>query len=171
MISLQIKLSARSCRLHAIHFNHFRLRVYNLLVTSRHNKPLNHDIICFVSYLITKLLQSRTSFGGISVALMGACLRAHCSNNSNNNNNHRWFGVLPQQSHRIQTHIQQKETISRQSDDTMHGFEYEFAACWWMVAKNTTYLIWKYWRWTQLFDCMRSTHRTRSRVRIYHSGN
>lgn len=42
-------------------FRLFRCEVCNLLVTSRHNKPLNHDIICFVSYLITKLLQSRTS--------------------------------------------------------------------------------------------------------------
>lgn len=144
-------------------------RVYNLLVTSRHNKPLNHDIICFVSYLITKLLQSRTSSGENIGCIDGCCLQCSKSvptthtKTTESADTESAMCLLPQQSHhRIQTQTQQKGTISRQSDDTigllMNGGEKYYT--YFYVVLTMDSIVWLHASSTQHSN----TRRTRSRL-------
>lgn len=100
-------------------FRLFRCEVCNLLVTSRHNKPLNHDIICFVSYLITKLLQSRTS--SVHWWVMAVF----------NGRFGGWF-VLPNTTAARTSHSNANNKRKR-----FHGNQMIQYRCWWMVAKNT----------------------------------
>lgn len=95
---------------------------------------------------------------------MGACLHNTVRITTTANNNDRSVGECVRCPHNNRIAFEHKSNKRKrfhgnQMIQCRYAVRVWLADEWW---RKILHLIWKCWRWTELFDCMRGTHRTRS---------